>query len=159
MASMFSLHLERLLSLTWKNRHATGQLPSLMLHFLHLNIQTVYYYNNQKLSSNLVETSATYCTLLTSPVKRNWAAGLNKFLSCTGSNCEGVVCTELECPSLQYIPLGQCCPICAGEQTNLFTLQTHHDHDNAFWSIQRQSRYLRSGTGAELHGKWNLGWL
>ena len=34
---------------------------------------------------------------------------------CPGSNCDEVECPEIQCGTQQYIPLGQCCPICAGK--------------------------------------------
>ena len=33
---------------------------------------------------------------------------------CDGDACAGVLCPDVECEN-QYIPLGQCCPVCPGK--------------------------------------------
>ena len=35
-------------------------------------------------------------------------------LLCFKEDCAGVVCPQIECQTQQYIPLGECCSICAG---------------------------------------------
>jgi hypothetical protein len=32
-----------------------------------------------------------------------------------GLDCQYVVCPEIDCATQSYVPLGQCCPVCAGE--------------------------------------------
>jgi hypothetical protein len=128
--STLYLSLARLRSLTRENRYVlAAELPSLVfrLLFLHLKIQTVHCYRHQQLSYILIilyySTISWWSELILVAIVQVIAWTL--FVSCAGTDCEGVICTELECPSLQYIPLGQCCPVCAGEQTYFFTLQSH----------------------------------
>jgi hypothetical protein len=37
------------------------------------------------------------------------------FISSGNDDCAGVVCPEVECETQQYIRLGECCPVCAGQ--------------------------------------------
>ena len=32
-----------------------------------------------------------------------------------GDPCDGIVCPALVCEGEQYVPLGQCCPVCPGD--------------------------------------------
>lgn len=41
------------------------------------------------------------------------------FLSSGNDDCAGVVCPEVECETQQYIRLGECCPVCAGQFLSL----------------------------------------
>lgn len=40
---------------------------------------------------------------------------LRQLMFIAGDDCAGVICVEKECQTHNYIPLGECCPVCAGK--------------------------------------------